>query len=108
MLKKAAHDACAACSEINAHSAQKLLTKHSRSRVVQSFPTEASLVRLVGAVRCEASEECSGRRCMDPSGVEALWERASRPLPDPEPEQVGRARPRIVAFAGLDWLGEAA
>ena len=28
-----------------------------RSRVVQSFPSERSLVRLVGAVRCEACEE---------------------------------------------------
>lgn len=29
MLKKDAHATCASCSEINAHSAQKLLTKHS-------------------------------------------------------------------------------
>ena len=33
-----------------------------RSRVVQSFPSEASLVRLVGAVCCEACEEWSSRR----------------------------------------------
>lgn len=76
-----------------------------RSRVVQSFPSEASLVRLVGAVRCE---EWSSRRYMEPSGIEALWERSAAPLPDPEAGQVDRARSRIIALAGLDWMEEAA
>ena len=66
-----------------------------RSRVVQSFPSEASLVRLVGAVCCEACEEWSSRRYMGPSGIEALWERSAAPLPDPEAGQVDRARSRI-------------
>lgn len=79
-----------------------------RSRVVQSFPSEASLVRLVGAVRCEAREEWSSRRYMEPSGIEALWERSAAPLPDPEAGQVDRARSRIIALAGLDWMEEAA
>ena len=74
-----------------------------RSRVVQSFPSEASLVRLVGAVRCEAREEGSSRRY-----IEALWERSAAPLPDPEAGQVDRARSRIIALAGLDWMEEAA
>ena len=76
-----------------------------RSRVVQSFPSEASLVRLVGAVRCE---EWSSRRYMEPSGIEALWERSAAPLPDPGAGQVDRARSRIIALAGLDWMEKAA
>lgn len=79
-----------------------------RSRVVQSFPSEASLVRLVGAVCCEACEEWSSRRYMEPSGIEALWGRSAAPLPDPEAGQVDRARSRIIALAGLDWMEEAA
>ncbi len=79
-----------------------------RSRVVQSFPSEASLVRLVGAVCCEAREEWSSHRYMEPSGIEALWERSAAPLPDPEAGQVDRARSRIIALAGLDWMEEAA
>lgn len=79
-----------------------------RSRVVQSFPSEAPLVRLVGAVCCEAREEWSSRRYMEPSGIEALWERSAAPLPDPEAGQVDRARSRIIALAGLDWMEEAA
>ena len=79
-----------------------------RSRVVQSFPSEASLARLVGAVCREACEEWSSRRYMEPSGIEALWERSAAPLPDPEAGQVDRARSRIIALAGLDWMEEAA
>ena len=78
------------------------------SRVVQSFPSEASLLRIVGAVCCEACEERSSRRYMEPSGIEALWGRSAAPLPDPEAGQVDRARSRIIALAGLDWMEEAA
>lgn len=95
---------------IRTNNVQERLNREIKRRreAVPSFPTEASLVRLVGAVCCEACEEWSARRYMDQPGVEKLRERASRPLPDPEPEQVGRARSRIVALAGLNWLGEAA
>ena len=79
-----------------------------RSRVVRSFPSEASPVRLAGAVRREAREGWSSRRYMEPSGVEALWERSAAPLPDPEAGQVDRARSRIIALAGLGWMEEAA
>lgn len=79
-----------------------------RSRVVQSFPSEASLVRLVGAVCCEAREEWSSRRYMELSGIEALWERSAAPLPDPGAGQVDRARSRIIALAGLNWMEGAA
>lgn len=79
-----------------------------RSRVVQSFPSEASLVRLVGAVCCEACEEWSSRRYMDPAGIEVLWERTAAAIPDPAAEQVGRARSRIITLAELDWMEGAA
>lgn len=95
---------------IRANNVQERLNREikRRSRVVQSFPSEASLVRLVGAVCCEAREEWSSRRYMEPSGIEALWERPAAPLPDPGAGQVGRARSRIIALAGLDWMEEAA
>ena len=44
-----------------------------RARVVQSFPSEAALIRLVGAVCCEVSEDWSSRRYMDPAAIEGLW-----------------------------------
>lgn len=95
---------------IRANNVQERLNREikRRSRVVRSFPSEASLVRLVGAVRCEAREEWSSRRYMEPSGIEALWERSAAPLPDPGAGQVDRARSRIIALAGLDWMEEAA
>ena len=73
-----------------------------RARVVQSFPSEAALIRLVGAVCCEASEDWSSRRYMDPAAIEGLWEIVAAPVPDPTEEQLGRARARIVALSGLD------
>lgn len=79
-----------------------------RSMVVKSFPSEASPVRLAGAVCREAREKWSSRRHMEPSGIEALWERSAAPLPDPEAGQVDRARSRVIALAGLDWMEEAA
>ena len=41
-------------------------------------------------------------------GLEALWGRSAAPLPDPEAGQVDRARSKIIALAGLDWMEEAA
>lgn len=96
---------------IRANNVQERLNREikRRSRVVQSFfPSEASLVRLVGAVCREAREEWPSRGYMEPSGIEALWERSAAPLPDPGAGQVDRARSRIIALAGLDWMEEAA
>lgn len=73
-----------------------------RVRVVQSFPSEEALVRLVGAVCCEASEDWSSRRYMEPSAIEGLWGREAAPSPDPTAEQLRRARARIAALSGLD------
>ena len=66
-----------------------------------SYEQEA-LIRLVGAVCCEASEDWSSRRYMEPSAIEGLWEREAAPAPEPTGEQVSRARARIVALSGLD------
>ncbi len=71
-----------------------------RARVVQSFPSEAAPIRPVGAVCCEASEDWSSRRYMDPAANEGLWEIVAAPVPDPTEERLGRAR--IVALSGLD------
>lgn len=73
-----------------------------RPRVVQSFPSEAALIRLVGAVCCEVSEDWSSRRYIDPATIEGLWERKAEPIADPSEELVTRARSTIVASAGLD------
>ena len=73
-----------------------------RTRAVRSLPSEAALLRLVGAVCCEASEDWSSRRYMDPSAIEGLWEREAAPSPDPTAEQLRRARARIAALSGLD------
>ncbi len=73
-----------------------------RARVVQSFPSEEALVRLVGAVCCEASEDWSSRRYMEPSAIEGLWERELLPVPEPTEGQVTRARSRIAALSGID------
>ena len=73
-----------------------------RARVVQSFPSEEALIRLVGAVCCEASEDWSSRRYMEPSTIEGLWERELLPVPEPTEGQVTRARSRIAALSGID------
>lgn len=72
-----------------------------RTRVVQSFPSEEVLIRLIGAACCEAVEDWSSRRHMDPSAIEGMWERG-RPRPDPTDEQVSRARACAVALSRLD------
>ena len=73
-----------------------------RARVVRGFPSEGALVRLVGAVCCEASEDWSGRRHMGPSAIEGLWERELLPVPEPTGGRVARARSRIAALSGID------
>ena len=82
-----------------------------RTRVVQSFPSEASLIRLVGAVLCEADEDWSSRRYIAPESIAELWEpsrAASAPAADPDGGEVERQRSRLIAVAGLDGLERAA
>ena len=73
-----------------------------RARVVQSFPLEGALTRLVGAVCCEASEGWPSRGYMEPSAIEGLWERGLLPVPEPTEGRVTRARSRIAALSGID------
>lgn len=82
-----------------------------RTRVVQSFPSEASLVRLVGAVLCEEDEDWSSRRYIVPESLEELWEQSreeAAPAADPDDSEVERQRSRLVVIAGLDGLARAA
>ncbi len=57
-----------------------------RSRVVQVFPSEASLTRLVGAVLCEQDEEWSGSRYFSEEKISELYE--DRPKPEPPSEEL--------------------
>lgn len=45
---------------------------------------------------------------MEPSGIEALWERSAASLLDSEAGQVDRVRSRVIALAGPDWMEGAA
>ena len=82
-----------------------------RTRVVQSFPSEASLVRLVGAVLCETDEDWSSRRYIIPESLAELWEPSranAAPDADPDDGEVKRQRSRLAVIAGLDGLERAA
>lgn len=73
-----------------------------RARVVQSFPSEGSLVRLVGAICAETNEEWSTRRYINPETLQELWEKRDAPIPDPTEDRIGIARRRLMVLAGLD------
>ena len=82
-----------------------------RLRVVQGFPSEAALVRLVGAVLCEADEDWSSRSYIAPESLAELWEpsrAASAQAHDPDDGEVERQRSRLTVIVGLDGLGRAA
>ena len=92
------------CRRIRTNNVQERANREikRRARVVQSFPSEEALIRLVGAVCCEASEDWFSRRYMEPSAIEGLWERELLPVPEPTEGQVTRARSRIAALSGID------
>ena len=70
-----------------------------RSRVVQVFPSVASLERLVGAVMCDEDDAWAGARYFSEKKMSELWE----DRPDPEPPTGERARePRLVARHAID------
>lgn len=56
-----------------------------RSKVVQVFPSEASLTRPVGAVLCEQDDEWSGSRYFSEEKISELYE--DRPEPEPPTEE---------------------
>ena len=55
--------------------------------MVQAFPSEASLTRLVGAALCERDEEWSGSRYFSEEKISELHE--DRPKPEPPSEGRG-------------------
>ena len=66
MLKTAARIACTCRSVPDAHSAQNGLTKHSRTRVVGTFPDGRSALMLVTArLKYVAESEWGSRRYLD-------------------------------------------
>ena len=82
-----------------------------RSRVVQVFPSEEALTRLVGAVMCEQDEEWAESRYFSEDRMAELSE--DRPKPEPPSEERGRelllvARQAIEASLALADRMEAA
>ncbi|RVU97626.1 IS256 family transposase [Coriobacteriales bacterium OH1046] len=57
-----------------------------RSRVVQVFPSTASLMRLAGAVMCDRDESWADARCFSQARMAELYEEGA-PAPEPTPEQ---------------------
>ncbi|MGO5173152.1 IS256 family transposase [Atopobiaceae bacterium LCP21S3_F7] len=82
-----------------------------RSRVVQVFPSEEALTRLVGAIMCEQDEEWAESRYFSEDRMAELSE--DRPEPSPPSEERGRelllvARQAIEASLALADRMEAA
>ncbi len=70
-----------------------------RSRVVQVFPSVASLERLVGAVMCDEDDAWSEARYFSEKKMAELWE--DRPEPGPVTEERAREL-RLVAQHAID------
>ena len=83
-----------------------------RSRVVQVFPSEKSLERLVGAAMCEQDEIWSESRCFAQEKIQELYDekRAMAPASSetPAPELAAEARKMILASLELAERVEAA
>ncbi|MEE8724136.1 MAG: transposase [Atopobiaceae bacterium] len=67
-----------------------------RSRVVQVFPSEKSLERLVGAVLCEVDEEWGRRRYFSEDKMAELY--AGKPAPEPLREEA-ESELRTIVFS---------
>lgn len=71
-----------------------------RYRVVQSFPSRESLVRLVGAVMCEEEDAWAHQRAFSPESTARAWDaRAPRVPTAAELKAADAAAERIVAEA---------
>lgn len=83
-----------------------------RSRVVQAFPSEESLKRLVGAVVCEQDDQWSGSRCFAAGKMQELYDEKREEGPSaparPEAELARIARRAIEASLALADKVEAA
>ena len=72
-----------------------------RTRVVQVFPSAASLERLAGAVMCDEDEGWSRARCFSERRMAELY--VPRAAPEPEAQTPGRAEElRPVAERAID------
>ena len=73
-----------------------------RSRVVQVFPSVASLERLAGAVMCDMDEEWQGARYFSERRMAELYDesRAARAEEPPTPERLSEWR--LVARRAID------
>ena len=73
-----------------------------RYRVVQSFPSRASLIRLVGAALIEAEDEWSARCAISAPSLASVWKpQAKEPLSEEGSESVRAKAAAIVEEAML-------
>lgn len=82
-----------------------------RTRVVQGFPSEASFIRLVGAVLCDVDDDRASGSFIAPESVAEPWEPSraeASPAPDPDDGEIEMQGSRPVAIAELDDLKRAA
>ena len=90
-------------SHQNPNLTHETLTKiRRRSRVVQVFPSVASLERLAGAVMCDMDEEWQEARYFSKEKMDELYDekRASRAEEPPTPER--QREWRLVAKRAID------
>lgn len=73
-----------------------------RARVVQSFPSRASLVRLVGAVLAEEEDAWAQRRVFSPESARRAWSERRRPVPTELELKTAERRARDVVAQALD------
>lgn len=73
-----------------------------RTRVVQSFPSRASLVRLVTAALIEADEEWSARCMIAPSSLTHAWKPGERRVPTEEEVRDARGAARKAIGQAID------
>lgn len=81
--------------------------KH-RSRCVQAFPSEASRLRLVGAVMCDRDEAWSSSRCVSEARMAELYDGPAPAAGTPCPAGLEEARATIEAGLVLADSVEAA
>ena len=72
-----------------------------RARVVQSFPSEEALIRLAGAVCCEASGDWSSADTWTRPRSRGYGRGRRRLRPTPRKSR-SRGRGRVVALSGFD------
>lgn len=79
-----------------------------RTRVVQSFPSRASLVRLVGAVLAEEEDAWAQRRVFRPESVAGAWSARVRRVPTELELKTAERRAADVVAQALDRAADRA